>query len=391
MARRALTTEWLAAWRPAVPETVGDAACPGLFASCGPRGRVVFYRFTGGHHRERIRLGEFPALALADARAQVNEARERPRARDITVEKLAESYRDNVLCHRASALATWASFEVHVLPAIGARLASEVEPADLAALVRSVREKQGRRGGPRIAAVVLRELQGVFAHGVETGVLRMSAAATLRARAFGLGSRPRARYLDADEVRAFLAALDAPGRLTTTLRCALAFQLYVPLRSESLIGARWDEFQDGTWHVPPERLKEGGARPWEVPLPTTARVLLERLRDVAGDSPWVLASPVHPEAHVEAKALIHAVRRMCARPRAGFSGFFTVHDLRRTWRSWASDLGIDHVVAERCLGHVAPLRAAGFSNAADVYARGALLQQRADAMERVGAAFDALR
>lgn len=50
---------------------------------------------------------------------------------------------------------------------------------------------------------------------------------------------------------------------------------------------------------------------------------------------------------------------------------------------------MDHAVAERCLGHVAPLRSAGYSNAADVYARGAMLTQRADALQRVGAAFDA--
>jgi hypothetical protein len=69
----------------------------------------------------------------------------------------------------------------------------------------------------------------------------------------------------------------------------------------------------------------------------------------------------------------------------------TVHDLRWSWRSLAMDLGVDNVVAERSLGHVAALRAAGFGNAADVHGRAQMVEQRAAAAELVAAALDRIR
>lgn len=78
-------------------------------------------------------------------------------------------------------------------------------------------------------------------------------------------------------------------------------------------------------------------------------------------------------------------------PRLALGAKLTVHDLRRTWRSLAMDLGVDHVVAERSLGHVAALRAAGFSGAADVYGRAQMVEQRARAADLVAAALDRIR
>ena len=69
----------------------------------------------------------------------------------------------------------------------------------------------------------------------------------------------------------------------------------------------------------------------------------------------------------------------------------TVHDLRRTWRAWAEELGVDDAVAEKTLGHKSAMRRKGFSAAADVYARAERLDQRAEAAEMVAAAFDRIR
>ena len=66
----------------------------------------------------------------------------------------------------------------------------------------------------------------------------------------------------------------------------------------------------------------------------------------------------------------------------------TVHDLRRTWRTWAGELGNSVDIAEKALGHVAANQAAGFSAAADIYDRSAKLDARREAMNLVGASFD---
>ena len=128
----------------------------------------------------------------------------------------------------------------------------------------------------------------------------------------------------------------------------------------------------------------------------TAVAILRNLKALAGKSLWVLASPLEPKQHVEPKALIRALTRLQESSedhaaRLALASGVTVHDLRRTWRSFAMDLGVDHVVAERSLGHVAALRAAGFSGSADVYGRAQMVEQRAQAAELVAAAFDRIR
>jgi integrase len=441
MKRIELTSEWLSNWTPTRTTEIADRGCKGLLVRGGPTGLRTFYRWadvrddaTGPVRRRRVKLGHFPALSLGSARKAVHEAREARRAEAAgSVKEIAEAYRRDVLSHRERADEAWNIVRVHVVeaqpdpkrPPFGEWIASAVRPPDVATVVRHAKEprtveadgRTRRLGGPGVARVVLRELRALFAHAVETGVLEMTPAGVMRARAFGLRATSRSRILDAKEVKALFAALDLtallegtakPRRLSPTVRLALAFQLYVPLRSQSIIGARWDELDlDGArWTVPVERLKlhadeRATARPFEVPLPATAVAILRKLREEAGSSPWVLASPKPAKLgkepqHVEEKALVRALSRLQAAGEKGtarlaFGARLTVHDLRRTWRSFAMDLGVDHVVAERSLGHVAALRAAGFSGAADVYGRAQMVEQRAAAAELVAAAFDRIR
>jgi integrase len=151
--------------------------------------------------------------------------------------------------------------------------------------------------------------------------------------------------------------------------------------------------------VPVARLKlrkeqRASARPFVVPLPPTAVEILKALKKEAGTSPWVLTSPsLDPTkpASLEQKALIRALSRLIASGKLALGSKVTVHDLRRTWRSLAGDLGVSAEVAEKSMGHTSALRAAGFSAAADVYGRAQMVDQRATAADLVAAALDRIR
>lgn len=447
MKAESFTTEWLENQKPTHRIEIADRGegsrrredRSGLVVRIGPGGASrVFFRWedsrdpaTGKVRRKRVRIGAWPAVSLAAARKAVLEARTLDRAEaaggsaDLTVKQIAEAYRRDILSHRKPGPAAWSwgIIETHVLPArpdkrgpFGEWSARTVRAPDIGAVVRAAivrrvvdvpndetpdRPVKRALGGPAVARAALSEIKAMFAHACATGTLEATPAAVLQARAFGLHKTKRARLLDAEGIKALFAALDLtalldgtakPRKLSPTVRLGIAFQLYVPTRTHSIIGARWEEIdmKAGRWTVPVDRLKlrkedASEAKPFVVPLPGAARAILERLKSEAGKSPWVLASPKDPANHIDPKVLVRALARLQDGERLELGERLTVHDLRRTWRTLAMDLGVDHAVARLSLGH------AGLEGVEGVYGRAQMVEQRAEAAELVAAALDRIR
>ncbi len=447
MKAECFTTEWIGNQKPMRRTEIADRGegsrrlddRSGLVVRIGPGGASkVFFRWedardpsTGKVRRRRVRIGAWPAVSLAEARKAVLEARTLDRAEsspsaNLTVQQIADAYRRDALSHRKdrSAAWSWGIIETHILPAkpdtrrgpFGEWSARSVRAPDIGAVVRAAAvrrtieltadENPGKTirravGGPAVARAVLAETKAIFAHACAAGTLEATPAAVLQARAFGLRKSQRARFLSADEIKALFVTLDLSAlldgsakrrKLSPTVRLGIAFQLYVPTRTHSIIGAQWDEIdmKGQRWTIPVDRLKlrkddATEARPFVVPLPRTAIGILDRLRAETGKSPWVLGSPKYPKKHIGEKVLVRALSRLQDGKRLAMGEKFTVHDLRRTWRSLAMDLGIDHAVARLSLGH------AGLEGVEGVYGRSQMVEQRAQAAELVAAALDRIR
>ena len=438
MKRIELTSEWLSNWTPTRRTELADRGCKGLVLRGGPTSKV-FFRWedtrddaTGVVRRRRVRLGAWPALSLGDARKMVNDAKDAAvmeGAGDQTVEHLAKAYQRDILARRepTSGAWSWGIIRNHILagkpdprlPPFGEWPARSVRAPHVAALIRAARvertievtgvdgEKASRRfGGPAAARAALREVKAIFAAAVGSGSLEMTPAGVLQAPALGLKKIPRGRRLDADELRALFEALDLnaildgtakPQKLSETVRLGIALLFYVPVRSHSLVAAEWKEIDlDGArWRIPVSKLKlhredRTQARPFVVPLPSTATAILRKLRDLAGDNPFVLASPRPPSKphalprHIAPKVLVRALARLQESGRLALGSRFTIHDARRTWRTWAGELRVPFEVAEKSLGHVLP-------GVAATYAHADRVDERAEAAELVAAAFDRIR
>ena len=438
MKRIELTSEWLSNWTPTRRTEIADRGCKGLVLRGGPTSRV-FFRWedardeaTGVARRKRVRLGTWPAFPLGDARRMVNDAKEAAAVEgtaDETVQHLAKAYQRDILAKRepASAAWSWGIIRNHVLagrpdpklPPFGEWPARSVRAPHVAALIRAARvertvevtgadgEKVSRRlGGPAAARAALREVKAIFAAAVGSGSLEMTPAGVLQTAALGLKKTPRGRKLDADELKALFEALDLnaildgtakPQKLSETVRLGIALLFYAPVRSHSLVAAEWKEIDldAARWTIPVSKLKlhrddRAEARPFVVPLPGTAIAILRRLRDLAGDNPFVLASPrpsakpKAPPRHIAPKVLVRALARLQESGRLALGSRFTIHDARRTWRTWAGELRVPFEVAEKSLAHVLP-------GVAATYAHADRVEERAEAAELVAAAFDRIR
>jgi integrase len=130
---------------------------------------------------------------------------------------------------------------------------------------------------------------------------------------------------------------------TDVVKDAIEFTVLTAARSGEARGARWDEIDVAgrRWIIPPERMK--AKREHRIPLSAVAMKILERRRQVAGNSPLIFATD-------RQKSLSDMVFTMLLR-REGFD--FTMHGFRSTFRDWSAEqTSYPREVCEAALAHV---------------------------------------
>ena len=358
------------------PVAVSDG--DGLTFTLSATGRtswVLRYRHAG-KGREKT-LGHYPDLGIADARklaaedrvrisqgvdvAAEKQRKKREAAGAWTVRELAEDY-----LQKASGRLEVSTLEGqrqrlrdYVYPSIGNLPAVEIRPSELVQIV----EKVGKKS-LHIARLVLGELKSVFAHGLGRHVIEFDPASQVRANAV-IGPRPvaRTRVMLTEEELKFMLPLSPKMGVQNALMAKIL--LGTAVRLGELVGARWEniDFKKRIWMIPPTDIKgkKVKARNGEdvkgfvVPLAEEVLGWFLELNELAFGSGFVL--PIRSrkkavgDAHMEAVTLNAAFNKFWEEHLQGRCQRFTPHDLRSTARSHLGRLGVDILVAERCLNH----------------------------------------
>lgn len=186
--------------------------------------------------------------------------------------------------------------------------------------------------------------------------------------------RPRDRVLSLEEVR---AVWEASGQLGHPFGPVVKLLILTAQRREEVASMRWEEidFQNKMWSIPGERTKN--AQPHLVPLSEPA---IEVLKEVA-----VLQGPMSGQGLVftttgntPPSGFSRAKRRL-----DDLSGIkdWRLHDLRRTVVSHMADNGVDALVADRILNHVA---SSTLGTVQRTYQKSQMLPQRQAALDKWG-------
>lgn len=360
---------WIKAGQP-VAKSDGDGLTFTLSAK-GTAAWVLRYRAPGAKSQKEMTLGRYPDITLGRARELATEARakvqqgadvarekqatKRESASAWTVRQLAEHYIEKSAEHLAPGTIDQRrqQLKAHVYPVIGGTLAKDVGPADIVDITERAAAKS-----LHVARLVLIALRGVFAHGVARHAVKANPCVDVRAMAV-IGPRPVRRtrlMLTEPELRAVLPVLPDQGRQN---ELALKILLATCARIGELTRAEWShiDFERREWVVPPEHAKN--KKRFVIPLPDVVVGWFLELKRVAFESRYVL--PVRTrrdegDRPMESSTLNVACNRIHAALNDGASGKegcrrFTPHDLRSTARSHLSALGVDIIVAERCLNH----------------------------------------
>ena len=322
-----------------------------------------------------IGLGPYPEVTLAEARQKaLDNSRgvllgQDPRGRGIPT--FAEAAERTIELHREAWKAgsplpeQWEStFRLHAAPLLDKRV-DRIESADVLACLAPIwnsKPAAARKAQHRITAVFRWCIGRNYRadNPVDRAVVALPKA--------NGHTTTHHRALPQGEVA---AALRAVRRTTDTHPSAapcVELIVLTAVRPGEARGALWDEIDmdAGVWTIPAERMKAG--REFAVPFSTGALDVLERARELSGESPLVF--PARTGGPLPPKAPLRVLKR------AGVAS--TLHGFRSSARSWMAETGVPAEVAEACLAHVPR------SQVVQAYQRSDLLTRRAEVMQAWG-------
>jgi integrase len=339
---------------------VYDTHARGLCLLITPTGSKTFYRYGRIDGRpQRVRVGTFPDVSIENARRVVaklsgeiadgkDPAAERRARRETPT--LGEIF-DRFLSEYAKIVKrSWREdkrqFDTHLAGWRSRRL-RDIRKSD----VRTLHAKLGGEH-PTAANRLLALLSRLFTYAAE---LDLYGGENPAARIKKFAEHSRSRFLNADEVARFWAAVEAEPN--PVLRDFFKVALLTGGRRSAVLAMKWVDLNldAARWTITAADSKSG--REIALPLPPAVVAIL-RNRRTATAGPWVFPSAVRKGRHVvEPRSAWTKIRTA-----AGLTGV-VLHDLRRTRASWQATQGSSTILIGASLGH------APGSAATAVYAR----------------------
>jgi len=373
----ALTDVQIKQWIKA-KEPVAKADGGGLTFTLSESGRaswILRYRIAGKGKEKTI--GQYPDISLAEARRLASEDRakvqqgvdvaaqkqrsKREVANSWTVRQLGDDYLKKAQgrLEESTLDGQRQRLRDYIYPVIGNIAAQDVRPSDLVAIAERASKKS-----LHVARLVLGVQKAIFAHGLGRHVIDSDPASQIKTSAL-LGPRPTARtrvMLSEEELKIILPQLPKMGVQNALMAKIL---LATAVRLGELVGAKWEnvDFDKRTWFIPPGDIKgkkvkaRNGedVRGFVIPLTDVVAQWFSDLKELAFQSNYVLPIRSRKKAvgdtHMEAATLNAAFNKFWKINVSDSCQRFTPHDLRSTARSHLSRLGVDLLIAERCLNH----------------------------------------
>ncbi len=332
---------------------IPDGLLPGLYLVVQPTGAKSWaVRFRANGKTAKVTLGRFPAIKLAKAREFARDQFEAvAMGRDPAAEKRLAKGRQTIalpttvgeLCdryidlHLKPNVRRWenARGEInnHIRPRLGSLALTALTRAHVREMARDIGEAY-----PVAANRALTRLRAVLNWAVAEDLVEANVAAGIKRPT---REYPVDRILSDTELRAVWDASDGlkfPGREFTRL-LILSGQ-----RRDDVRLMRWDEIDldNKGWTIPADRYKS--RRPHLVPLPDMMVEILNELPfSDAGGYVLSLDGGLKPYGNVQnPKGALNEAAHVTG---------WTWHDLRRTFRTGLSRLGVRRDIAERVIGH----------------------------------------
>ena len=245
-----------------------------------------------------------------------------------------------------------------------------------------------------IANKTLLYAKQMFNHAIKLNLTTYNPAQAFTPKDAGGAERSRTRALLLSDIEYSFNTFREQHHIFTRdnyLACCLL--LCLGCRKGELISAKWEQFDfdSAIWNcIPNKRKSTQSTEPIVIPLSPQVISWLEELKIRAAGSDYVFPSRRKSKrrGYISDDTLNHALAKMFGMKVDGnkqpypnmLSKIepFTVHDLRRTFRSLLSQLGTPEHIAERCLNHKV-------QGLVGIYDRHNYLDERKEALKKLSA------
>ncbi|MFD1258115.1 tyrosine-type recombinase/integrase [Mucilaginibacter terrae] len=360
----------------------------GLYLSVMPSGTKVWrykYRFLG--KEKLLTIGHYPAISLVLARQK----------RDVAKELIAggidpaadKQDQKNAVKHKAEQTFEVVATEWHThfedtwepryAKHITQRLKMNAYPfigsipiAELTAhqLLTCLQRIEGR-GRSDLAKRMLSLIGQVLRYAVITGRTDRDVSVFLKG-ALKKYKKGHHAAINSDQLPDFLRTLEKnERRLYPQTIYAIRLMLLTFVRTNELIGAKWEEFnfEKAIWIVPAERMKMRIEH--IVPLSKQVIAILNELKNLYGGNGFILPSIVNPNKHISNNTILKGLDAL------GYHKIMTGHGFRALAMSTIKEkLHYRHEVVDRQLAHLPK------SKIDQAYDRAQFLPQRVKMMQK---------
>lgn len=305
-------------------------------------------------------LGSYPRVSIIDARKKANEYREKlKQGVDPLEAKKADKQREKAATRGAfKAIAEewythkakgWASetarkareiLDDSLLPKIGKIPVASLSSSDVKQVLLQIHEH-----APTLATKARQFCSQIISYAIQEGLREDGRELSLRGILPKSDKNHYPAVTKTSDLPALLKAINGISSIYS--RVALLTCLYTASRPGVVVGMRWEELNlaNKEWHVPANRMKTGNDH--ITPLPVQLIPLLEQLKALVGETPFVFPSATDPlKKHLHRESLSKVLREN------GLRGVTVTHGFRATFRTVARErLKIAEDILEAQLAH----------------------------------------
>lgn len=350
--------------------------------SSGTRTWLFNYQHPVLKKRQNVKLGNYPAVGLADARKKKLEYQKLLAERIDPIEWLKEQREKEVkqrVDNLQSVTEQWFQvklasisprygqnlrrmFEQHLFPFLGD---SPVQNLRAPAVIQVLKPLEAR-GALETLTRVCQRLNELMTWCVNVGLVESNPLTGIKA-AFRSPKTVHMRTIPVAEMPELLQAM-SQQHIHPFIRGLFEWQLHTMVRPGEAATARWENinWQQKLWVIPATRMKM--SRSHAVPLTEQTLAILETMRPLTGCRDYIFPSVNELNTHAHKESVNNALKRN------GFKGRLVSHGLRALASTVLNEHGHDYDVIEAALAHSDP------NQVRSAYNRAQYLERRRELM-----------